>query len=82
MPDTPLPPDQHEGSVRESDDGHVFTGWCSCGWEGDQHDAGTNRRSDEQHDDAYNAAMDDLNRHHDQAVSAWLKYLQEPEEQA
>lgn len=81
-PPTPLPPDQHEGGVRESDDEHVFTGWCSCGWEGDDHDAGTNRRSDEKHQEAYDHAMGELNRHHDVAIREWLTYLQTPEEES
>jgi hypothetical protein len=63
----------HEGNVRESDDGHVFTGWCACGWEGDDRDAGTNMRSDETHADAYAQADTDLHKHLDDMVELHVR---------
>lgn len=69
-----LPAHEHQGDVRASDDGHVFTGWCSCGWEGEDHDAGTNRRRDERHADAEADAEGELRRHHDDVVSLYLRH--------
>lgn len=67
-----LPPHEHAGRVRESDDGHTFVGACSCGWTGPERTAGTASRSDDVHAQAEADAMTDLDRHHHAAVEQWV----------